>query len=215
MLPVTVKVKPIFTFFPRAQQDADDPTTTTVTNSSNASSSNSAAMRLKLRRVAHRLGAVAFAAVLCVTVLGNVLPGATVDRGPLPEFESSRPRSPKLLRPIERAPRSIIVDEPEPANSVLKFDNFPSDKDEFKSSEKSSYPVKSDREVLVTTPVRTEPPPPGITLDDVFISVKTTKQFHESRLDVIIKTWFTLAPKQVSAKTNSCSSYQNFDSNLT
>ena len=36
------------------------------------------------------------------------------------------------------------------------------------------------------------------TLDDLFISVKTTKNFHNSRLDVIIKTWFTLAREQVT-----------------
>lgn len=28
---------------------------------------------------------------------------------------------------------------------------------------------------------------------DIFISVKTSKQFHEKRLDVILKTWFQLA----------------------
>lgn len=36
------------------------------------------------------------------------------------------------------------------------------------------------------------------TLDDLFISVKTTKNFHPTRLDVIIKTWFTLAREQVT-----------------
>ena len=38
---------------------------------------------------------------------------------------------------------------------------------------------------------------PVTSLDDVFISVKTTKNFHATRLDVIIKTWFTLAREQV------------------
>jgi len=28
--------------------------------------------------------------------------------------------------------------------------------------------------------------------EDVFIAVKTTKKFHKSRLDVILKTWFQL-----------------------
>ena len=45
------------------------------------------------------------------------------------------------------------------------------------------------------------------TLDDLFISVKTTKNFHSSRLDVIIKTWFTLAREQVTInllKFNNC-----------
>lgn len=33
-------------------------------------------------------------------------------------------------------------------------------------------------------------------LDEVFISVKTTKNFHRSRMDVILKTWFVLAREQ-------------------
>lgn len=41
------------------------------------------------------------------------------------------------------------------------------------------------------------PKPPIIELNDIFISVKTTKANHATRLDVISKTWFQLAPKQV------------------
>ncbi len=36
-------------------------------------------------------------------------------------------------------------------------------------------------------------------LDDVFIAVKTSAKFHRTRLDVILKTWFKLAEKQVRA----------------
>lgn len=39
--------------------------------------------------------------------------------------------------------------------------------------------------------------PPTITLNDIFLSVKTTKSNHASRLDIIIKTWFQLAKAQV------------------
>lgn len=35
-------------------------------------------------------------------------------------------------------------------------------------------------------------------MDDLFISVKTTKTFHQSRLNIILKTWFVLAREQVS-----------------
>lgn len=38
--------------------------------------------------------------------------------------------------------------------------------------------------------------PPTVTLDDVFISVKTTRNYHNSRLPIILKTWFQLAKKQ-------------------
>lgn len=34
-------------------------------------------------------------------------------------------------------------------------------------------------------------------LDDLFISIKTTKAFHHSRLNVILRTWFVLARDQV------------------
>lgn len=37
----------------------------------------------------------------------------------------------------------------------------------------------------------------NIDLDDIFISVKTTKKFHDSRLKMLVKTWFQLAKEQV------------------
>lgn len=33
-------------------------------------------------------------------------------------------------------------------------------------------------------------------LSDIFISVKTTKKFHQSRLNLILRTWFELAREQ-------------------
>ena len=56
---------------------------------------------------------------------------------------------------------------------------------------------ESAAESVTTQPTSTATAKPHTTLDDVFISVKTTKNFHSSRLDVIIKTWFTLAREQV------------------
>ncbi|KAG5680517.1 hypothetical protein PVAND_010024 [Polypedilum vanderplanki] len=38
---------------------------------------------------------------------------------------------------------------------------------------------------------------PNIDLDDIFISVKTTRKYHETRLRLIIETWFQLAKDQV------------------
>lgn len=37
----------------------------------------------------------------------------------------------------------------------------------------------------------------NITLDDIFISVKTSKHYQYSRLPIILKTWFQLAKDQV------------------
>ena len=39
-------------------------------------------------------------------------------------------------------------------------------------------------------------------LDDVFISVKTTKHYHHSRLPAIISTWFQFAKDQVRDKSS-------------
>lgn len=36
----------------------------------------------------------------------------------------------------------------------------------------------------------------NITLDDIFISVKTTKNYEDTRLPIILKTWFQLAKEQ-------------------
>lgn len=40
--------------------------------------------------------------------------------------------------------------------------------------------------------------PPSTTLEDIFISVKTTKHYHRRRLPIILKTWFQLAKSQVN-----------------
>ncbi|XP_033238781.1 fringe glycosyltransferase isoform X2 [Drosophila pseudoobscura] len=44
--------------------------------------------------------------------------------------------------------------------------------------------------------VTATPQPPITELDDIFISVKTTKNYHDTRLALIIKTWFQLARDQ-------------------
>lgn len=42
------------------------------------------------------------------------------------------------------------------------------------------------------------PKPATTNLNDIFITVKTTKLYHDTRLALIIKTWFQLAKEQVS-----------------
>lgn len=54
---------------------------------------------------------------------------------------------------------------------------------------------------LVNKPLR-EPVP----LSDVFISVKTSAKFHKTRLAVILKTWFNLAPKNTYLFTDAADS---------
>uniref|UniRef100_A0A182JF96 Fringe-like glycosyltransferase domain-containing protein n=1 Tax=Anopheles atroparvus TaxID=41427 RepID=A0A182JF96_ANOAO len=56
-------------------------------------------------------------------------------------------------------------------------------------------------------PPKRIPPPPAVTgtpkpptteLDDLLISVKTTKSYHDTRLEMIIKTWYQLAKEQAA-----------------
>lgn len=67
---------------------------------------------------------------------------------------------------------------------------------------KTLYPTKPDRNSLdyYQNSVTGTPKPQTTELDDVFISVKTTKNYHDTRLSMIIKTWFQLAKDQVSVR---------------
>ena len=40
-------------------------------------------------------------------------------------------------------------------------------------------------------------------IDDIFISVKTSQKFHSTRIDLILRTWYTLAPKAIYFFTDS------------
>lgn len=56
-----------------------------------------------------------------------------------------------------------------------------------------------DEEAPITASLATATMAPFTTeLDDLFISVKTTKHYHHSRLMAIIGTWFQFAKDQVS-----------------
>ena len=58
-------------------------------------------------------------------------------------------------------------------------------------------------EMAVTPSVATATMAPFSTdLDDVFISVKTTRNYHYSRLPAIIDTWFQFAKHQVYLHSN-------------
>jgi fringe protein len=53
------------------------------------------------------------------------------------------------------------------------------------------------------------PKPPTTELDDIFVSVKTTKNYHDVRLAIIVKTWFQLAKDQVSVSFPSLAYIKN------
>lgn len=54
-----------------------------------------------------------------------------------------------------------------------------------------------DRKLLATGTTTATVKPPSIELDDIFLSVKTTKGNHDSRLNIIHETWFQQAKEQV------------------
>ena len=71
----------------------------------------------------------------------------------------------------------------------------------YKQDDKKLLTVKNETLVKVVHPTPPDPTPPGhrrTELDDVFISVKTSKKFHKERLGVILDTWHWLARDQVS-----------------
>lgn len=53
------------------------------------------------------------------------------------------------------------------------------------------------------------PPAEDISADDIFIAVKTTKKFHQSRLHLLLDTWISRNMQQVKEK---CNMYSCFDS---
>jgi hypothetical protein len=60
--------------------------------------------------------------------------------------------------------------------------------------------VVAEDKVAVTPSVATATMAPFSTdLDDLFISVKTTRHYHHFRLPAIISTWFQFAKEQVSS----------------
>jgi fringe protein len=100
----------------------------------------------------------------------------------------------------ERAPRSISRDYDGINSNALLPGADPgaepkSHNARGKSKAGGSDPniADSNNNVLATgttRPIRTQ-------LSDVFISVKTTRNYHKWRLPVILKTWFQLAKDQV------------------
>lgn len=81
----------------------------------------------------------------------------------------------------ERAPRSI-QDDVDSQNDILRI--VASNKHTAKDSGAQNGYYNNNTQ--------------STSLDDLFISVKTTKSFHQSRLNIILKTWFVLAREQVS-----------------
>lgn len=63
------------------------------------------------------------------------------------------------------------------------------------STFKSSLKDRAKRDSIVTF---VQKAPHRLGIEDVFIAVKTSQKFHQSRLKLLLTTWVRLAPSQVS-----------------
>uniref|UniRef100_H2XPZ2 Fringe-like glycosyltransferase domain-containing protein n=1 Tax=Ciona intestinalis TaxID=7719 RepID=H2XPZ2_CIOIN len=71
-------------------------------------------------------------------------------------------------------------------------------KPNIKVAEKSYQKIREPRELTATTVTTLEKEEnEELTLKDVFITVKTCAKYHQSRIRVLVKTWFTLAREQI------------------
>jgi fringe protein len=97
----------------------------------------------------------------------------------------------------ERAPRSISKDYDAINNNVILPGadlGVGHRSHNAKVTRKSSDSDTNYNSVVLATGTSR---PVGTQLSDVFISVKTTRNYHKWRLPVILKTWFQLARDQV------------------
>ncbi|MPC23377.1 Fringe glycosyltransferase [Portunus trituberculatus] len=157
-------------------------------------------MRLKIRNLVQQAALACVGLTVCVLVLQNLAHSLRDSTA-----AEERPRSPKFL-PVqawpERAPRSLGRDYEVAAaagdsNTVLR-EGEPSG---GRREEDLENEEEAKQRRLLNTLVATATAQPSTSLDDLFITVKTTRGFHHTRLDLILKTWFTLARQQVGPAT--------------
>uniref|UniRef100_A0A182FFA8 Fringe-like glycosyltransferase domain-containing protein n=1 Tax=Anopheles albimanus TaxID=7167 RepID=A0A182FFA8_ANOAL len=86
------------------------------------------------------------------------------------------------------APSGVVRHRDEPGGNHLSPGATPSGGDGHRT-----LPYDLHRVPAVTG----TPKPPTTELDDLLISVKTTKSYHDTRLEMITKTWYQLAKEQI------------------
>ncbi|XP_042219211.1 fringe glycosyltransferase-like [Homarus americanus] len=153
-------------------------------------------MRVKIRSLVQQVAIACGAVTVCVLVFQN-LAHSLRDAG-----ETERGASPKF--PVvhgwqERAPRSLNRDYelPVAVDTNLVGDTGTEDAPvAIQKYEQLDEEEEERQRGILNALVATATAKPATTLDDVFISVKTTKNFHKTRLDLILKTWFNLARQQ-------------------
>lgn len=145
-------------------------------------------MRVKLRSVVQQVCLGCAALTVCVLVLQNLAQGLR-DSGRGGDTASTT--YPVAHGWPERAPRSLNRDYM-PAGGENTLEEVVEEPGRVKEEEEE----EERRRGLLNTLVATATAKPATTLDDIFISIKTTKAFHKTRLDLVLKTWFSLAREQ-------------------
>ncbi|EAT35791.1 AAEL012068-PA [Aedes aegypti] len=87
---------------------------------------------------------------------------------------------------------SGVEDSPNGSASVMKLGSGNSRLRNSKPTRSDYYDSYPNGQQSVTG----TPKPPTTELDDLLISVKTTKGYHDTRLEMITKTWYQLAKEQ-------------------
>lgn len=148
-------------------------------------------MRLTLKRILQALFLVVLFSFSTLAVFRSL--GSFSNNSPQVSVQDDQPWIKSLvgLWP-DRSLRSVAEDAA--SNNVNTLSDERMDENDINTQFVGQVPSNVP---ITTQPTTTATAKTHATLDDVFISVKTTKNFHSTRLDVIIKTWFTLARDQV------------------
>ncbi|XP_069970134.1 fringe glycosyltransferase isoform X1 [Penaeus vannamei] len=150
-------------------------------------------MRVKFCSMAQQAALVCAVMTVFVLVFHN-LAQETAD----PKAAAAGPRLSPVQGWPERAPRSLGRDYELPGGENTLQDG----QGEGQTGARAEDPLdggddeEERRKGLLNALVATATAKPTTSLDDIFISVKTTKKFHKERLEILLRTWFKLAPRQ-------------------
>lgn len=150
-------------------------------------------MRVKLRSLLQQVGLGCAAVTVCVLVFQNLAQGLR-DAARSERATAAAQKFPVLHAWPDRAPRSLNRDYELPAgveNTLVGEEPVQEPEPGVREEEEEER-----KRGLLNTLVATATAKPTTTLDHLFISIKTTKAFHKTRLDLVLKTWFTLARQQ-------------------
>ncbi|KAL5290952.1 MFNG family protein [Megaselia abdita] len=124
----------------------------------------------------------------------------------LPPVEQQQKEQLQQKEPSQTETFNLAIQQP--TTVIIRKDMLSFNFSDIEVSERpSSLHRSNEHQRLSQRAVTGTPKPPTTELNDIFISVKTTKNYHDSRLALIIKTWFQLAKEQTWFFTDTHDSY--------